>query len=80
MKLNYKVVHVQGVDVQKAAIVEGESVTITAKRDIIELIADGHEGGSIMIQVPAGSDYFGEGSVIPVSFGAPVLATKKGAR
>lgn len=80
MKLNYKVVHVQSVDVQKTATVEGESVTITAKRDVIELVADGHDGGSIMIQVPAGSDYFAEGSVIPVSFGTPAPANKKGAR
>lgn len=82
MKLNYRVVHVQNVDVQKDTEIDGEAAIATVKRDVIELVAEGHDGGSIMIQVPAGSDHFVEGSVIPVSFGvpAPAQAKKKGAR
>lgn len=82
MRLNYRVVHVQSVDVQKDTVIDGEDAVATLKRDVIELVAEGHDGGSIMIQVPAGSDYFAEGSVIPVSFGvpAPVQVKKKGAR
>lgn len=69
MKLNYRVVHVQEVDVQKTIEEDGESVTQTRKRTVIELVPEGHDGSTIMVSARSNDSHFVEDTVIAVEFG-----------
>lgn len=70
MKLQYRVVHVQEVQTQKQVTIDEVVGTFTTPRVIIELTAEGHESGSIMLDLPEGADHFVEGTIIDVTFSA----------
>jgi non-canonical (house-cleaning) NTP pyrophosphatase len=68
MKLNYTVQHVQDVMQQKTIEHEGASATLTYPRKRVELVAEGHDGGTILLILPVDVSDLVDGAVIEVTF------------
>jgi hypothetical protein len=68
MKLQYRILHVQEVSVEKSIEFEGQPGIVTVKRQIVEMAAEGHDGGTIMISAPAATEHFAENAICEVSF------------
>jgi non-canonical (house-cleaning) NTP pyrophosphatase len=68
MKLNYTVQHVQDVMQQKTIEHEGASATLTYPRKRVELVAEGHDGGTILLILPVNTNCGEEGAIIEVDF------------
>jgi hypothetical protein len=80
MKLKYTVLHAQLVTLQKVIEMDGGSATLSYNRLRVEMIPEGHDGSSIVINLPDNAVGVDVDSVIEIEFPGSLPAEQSDAQ
>lgn len=69
LTLTYVVENSQIATKHRSVDVDGQEATLHIRRLSVELVAQGHDGGTIALDLAPDTEGFDEGTVVSVSFG-----------
>ena len=69
--LSYIVENAQVTTRERAIEIDGETGTLSTRRLVVELLPDGHAGGTLTLDLPPETEGFDEGDQVSVTIGAP---------
>jgi hypothetical protein len=66
--LKYKIENSGVVTRERAIEIDGETGTLSVTRLVVEMLPEGHNGGTLMIDLPPETAGYDEGAIVSISF------------